>query len=165
VDATRVDDLLRAIRENKVEPRMERKIGGFIRATHLREEENFLSDLSMRHRFRLVVEEEVKTECRLYKQMAYDQVFLSQQLKQLEYKGERMLSEMFTIFAAEYLERETPRYRLLPGAADVRVSESCDPARRARRLCDYMAGMTDGFATRTYKRLTDPDFGGIADLV
>ena len=36
---------------------------------------------------------------------------------------------------------------------------------RARFLCDYIAGMTDGFASRTYKRLTDPDFGSIADLV
>jgi dGTPase len=36
---------------------------------------------------------------------------------------------------------------------------------KARILCDYVAGMTDGFAVRTYKRLFDPDFGSILDLV
>jgi len=35
---------------------------------------------------------------------------------------------------------------------------------KARILCDYIAGMTDGFAIRTYKRLFDPDFGSILDL-
>ena len=30
---------------------------------------------------------------------------------------------------------------------------------------DYLAGMTDGFAIRIYKRLFDPDFGSIVDLV
>jgi dGTPase len=32
-------------------------------------------------------------------------------------------------------------------------------------LCDYLAGMTDGFASRIYKRLFDADFGSIVDLV
>lgn len=36
---------------------------------------------------------------------------------------------------------------------------------RAILVCDYIAGMTDGFAVRTYKRLFDPEFGSIADLV
>jgi len=40
-----------------------------------------------------------------------------------------------------------------------------DPARRTRIICDYLAGMTDGFAIRIYKRLFDPDFGSIVDLV
>ena len=35
---------------------------------------------------------------------------------------------------------------------------------KARILCDYIAGMTDGFAIRTYKRLFDPHFGSILDL-
>ena len=40
-----------------------------------------------------------------------------------------------------------------------------DEAGRARVLCDYLAGMTDGFASRVYKRLFDADFGSIVDLV
>ncbi len=40
-----------------------------------------------------------------------------------------------------------------------------DPGRRARIICDYLAGMTDAFASRIYKRLFDPDYGSIVDLV
>jgi dGTPase len=36
---------------------------------------------------------------------------------------------------------------------------------RVRLICDYIAGMTDGFAIRTYKRLFDPDFGSLVDLI
>jgi dGTPase len=34
-----------------------------------------------------------------------------------------------------------------------------------RIICDHLAGMTDGFAIRTYRRLFDPRFGSIADLI
>ena len=52
--------------------------------------------------------------------------------------------------------RRTPRRRS-PAAPDT--------ATRARLVCDFLAGMTDGYAARTYKRLFSPDFGSIGDLV
>jgi dGTPase len=45
---------------------------------------------------------------------------------------------------------------LIDGAEDVRG--------RHRRLCDYLAGLTDALAVRTYKRLYDADFGSILEL-
>jgi dGTPase len=35
---------------------------------------------------------------------------------------------------------------------------------KARRICDWLAGLTDGMIVRTYKRLNDPDFGSLRDL-
>jgi dGTPase len=35
---------------------------------------------------------------------------------------------------------------------------------KARRICDWLAGLTDGMIVRTYRRLHDPDFGSIRDL-
>jgi dGTPase len=32
-------------------------------------------------------------------------------------------------------------------------------------ICDFLAGMTDGYASRMYKRLFLPDFGSISDLI
>jgi dGTPase len=37
-------------------------------------------------------------------------------------------------------------------------------AGKARRICDWLAGLTDGMIVRTYRRLNDPDFGSIRDL-
>ena len=46
---------------------------------------------------------------------------------------------------------------------DVHMSDL--QAGRARLVCDFLAGMTDGYAARTYKRLFSPDFGSIGDLI
>ena len=45
------------------------------------------------------------------------------------------------------------------------ITAAPDEATRARLVCDFLAGMTDGYAARTYKRLFSPDFGSIGDLV
>ncbi|MDB4277094.1 hypothetical protein N9892_00170 [bacterium] len=38
-------------------------------------------------------------------------------------------------------------------------------AEKARLVCDFLAGMTDGYAVRMYRRLFEPGFGSIGDLV
>jgi dGTPase len=45
------------------------------------------------------------------------------------------------------------------------VVSSAAPADRARLLCDYISGMTDAYALRSYKRLLDPDYGSISELI
>ena len=35
---------------------------------------------------------------------------------------------------------------------------------KARQICDWLAGLTDGMIVRTYRRLFDPEFGSIRDL-
>ena len=45
------------------------------------------------------------------------------------------------------------------------MTAAADQATRARLVCDFLSGMTDGYAARTYKRLFSPDFGSISDLV
>lgn len=164
--AARVTEyLLLAIREGKAEPRMERRIGDFIRSVSLVESPGHLADLTNRHRYALETDPEILIECRTYKKLAFERVFLTHQLKQLEYKGERMLTEVFGIFAGQYLELQEPGFNLLPPDTAALLQSESQPSGRARVLCDYLAGMTDGFAARTCKRLTDPDFGSIVDLV
>jgi len=74
-----------------------------------------------------------------------------------------ILEGIFTALCESYLAAQDSGLRLLPEAFDqiVRNQESLEG--RARVLCDYVAGMTDGFAVRTYKRLFDPGFGSILD--
>jgi dGTPase len=163
--ARAVENLLRAIREEKAEPRMERRIGDFIRAVSLVERPGHLADLTNRHRYALEADPDILVECRTYKKLAFERVFLTHQLKQLEYKGERMLTEVFGIFAGQYLGHHEPEFNLLPPDTAGLLQSEANPSGRARVLCDYLAGMTDGFAARTCKRLTDPDFGSIVDLV
>jgi dGTPase len=159
-----IETVLSAIKERKVEARFSRKIGAFIRATSLLSRVGPLCDVSQRYRFSLVVEPDVRAEVSIYKRLCRDLVFQHSQLHQLERKARMVLDAIFSAFAEAYLEAKDPSLRLLPESYDCLVRKASGKLGRARVLCDYVAGMTDLFATRTYKRLFDPSFGSTIDL-
>ncbi|NNE90123.1 MAG: dNTP triphosphohydrolase [Verrucomicrobiales bacterium] len=162
--------LLRAIREDRVESRMGSKIGRFIGATRLEKaNERFLGERTHRHAFNLVIDEEIEQECSLYKRLSFELVFRSQQLQQLDRKADFVLTRLFEAFAEAYIHPKNPakerKFQLLSDAQETRIFLAESKAERARLVCDAIAGMTDGFANRTYKRLFDADYGSISDLV
>jgi dGTPase len=168
-DATHIEDLVKTIRNDRVEGRINRKIGAFIAAADLREAENFLSETTRRYSYRLEIQPEIAAECALYKQLSLDLVFRSQQLQQLDKKADFILSRLFGAFAELYIvpdSRGPDHFKLLSEPEERRIfKEAKDETARARVVCDAIARMTDGVAARTYKRLFDADFGSIVDLV
>jgi dGTPase len=166
--AATIERLLDAIRRDKVEARMGRKIGEFIAAASLSDAPDFLSQQTRRHRYRLVIDEQIKAESKLYKKLAYQLVFRSQQLQQLDKKADFVLRRLFDTFAEFYIVPDKPRrdhYCLLSAAQEKQIFEADSESARARLVCDTLARMTDSAAARVYKRLFDADFGSIGDLV
>ncbi|MEZ5430540.1 MAG: hypothetical protein R3F31_05035 [Verrucomicrobiales bacterium] len=95
-------------------------------------------------------------------------VFQSPQLQQLDRKADQILSKLFGAFAEEYIVPDRPgrnHFRILPADEEKVVWEAGSEAARARLVCDAVASMTDGFASRTYQRLFDAAFGSILDLI
>jgi len=167
-EATPLGDLMSAIRRRRVDPFVGKRIGRYIRATRIEERVNFLSDLTHRHRHALVVDDDVRAESALFKRLAFEVVFLAPQLKQLEHKGSRMLRRMWEVLHERYLGSgriDGQDFQLLPADAADEIAAAPDDAARVRLVCDFLAGMTDGYAARTYKRLFSPDFGSIGDLI
>ena len=166
-----ITELLEAIRRGRVESTVGKKIGRFIGAAELEEVSEpsaHLADLSPRHRHRLAIDPEVEEECALYKRLAFDLVFRSQQLQQLDRKSDYILTRLFEVFAELYIVTDRPgrgHYHLLSEEEERLVFGQPDEASRARVVCDVLAKMTDGIASRTYRRLFDADFGSIIDLV
>jgi len=161
-----LEHLLQALRDRRVESRLGRKIGDFIAACELQVDANFLSPMTRRHALRLAIDPATQAEAKLYKKLAFDLVFRSPQLQQLDFKARHMLTRLFGVLHDTYIEPEGhTRFRLLPPAVEQRLAAAADARTRARLVCDALANMTDGFAIRTYKRLFDPDFGSILDLV
>jgi len=159
-----IDTVIAAIKDRKAEARFSRKIGFFIRATALAERDHPFSSITNRYRYGLAIDPTIRAEADLYKRLSHDLVFDHSQLHQLERKGRVILEGIFTALCESYLSTEERDLRLLPEAFDQAVRKQNSPDDRARILCDYVAGMTDGFAVRTYKRLFDPGFGSIIDL-
>lgn len=160
-----VKELLKAIRKGRVESTIGKKIGAFIAGASLEEVSGFLSDSTNRHRYRVVIDSEIAKACSLYKAISLDLVFRSQQLQQLDRKSDFILTRLFEVFVDQYVTSDQPRFKLLPDEEERLLRDRSDEAARARVICDVLAKMTDGIATRTYKRLFDADFGSIVDLV
>ena len=160
-----VDQLLTVMAADEVDRAFARKIGEFIQACELEEWHNFMSDRSNRYRFRLKIHPVIKQECLFYKRISRELVFRSPQLHQLDYKWDAILERLFEAFTSHYLTGYARPLKLLPHHTDQMIQQIRDPEQKARIICDHIAGMTDGFAIRTYKRLFDPNFGSIIDLI
>jgi dGTPase len=160
--ARHAEMILSVIREGKAEARFSKKIGSFIRCCSLIERTPPTSLTTNRYRFGLLVDPAVRVEADFYKRLSQELVFDHSQLHQLERKGRVILEGIFEAFSESYLNDNG--FRLMPESFDRIIRLEKDRQARARILCDYIAGMTDGFAIRTYKRLYDPDFGSLLDL-
>lgn len=157
--------LFDAMKEGYAERFMSAKIGTYISACRIAETVNGMSDTTNRYRYQLQIGEAAKRESTMFKQLSLDLVFLSPQLNQVEKKGDFMLKRILESFKENYINKEKFEMHLLPASFEQGILSSSDATFRMRLICDYIAGMTDGFAIRTYKRLFDPDFGSLADLV
>lgn len=167
-DGTPLGDLMRAIRRRKVDPFVGKRIGRYIQATRLESDTNPLSNLTRRYAHKLVIDPDVRAESKLFKKLAFEVVFLSPQLKQLEHKGSRMLRQLWEVLGERYVTGgsiDGQDFQLLPADAAEEIAATESETERARLVCDFLAGMTDGYAARTYKRLFSPDFGSIGDLI
>jgi len=160
-----IEKLCQVIRENRYEPYFGSRIGRFVHGTSLVRREGFLSDQTNRHAFDLKIDPDVKAESKLYKQIALHLIFKSTQLQQIEFKGGHILERLFQGLSEHCAEGKGEGLRILSGQVLELMDHEESTTGRYRRLCDYVAGLTDGLAVRTYKRLYDADFGSIAELV
>ncbi|HAV12888.1 MAG TPA: deoxyguanosinetriphosphate triphosphohydrolase [Opitutae bacterium] len=158
-----LEKLCDKIRKNSYEPYFGSRIGKFVNACTLTPRGGFLSDRTQRHAFDLTIDPVAKAESKLYKKIALDLIFRSPQLQQIEFKGGHILEKVFQTLQAN--SGEGSGLQVLSAQVQELLKTESTATARQRRLCDYAAGLTDALAVRTYKRLFDPDFGSIAELL
>ncbi len=160
-----MEKLLTSIREQTLEVMLRIRIGDFINACRLEPDANFLTGTSRRYAWKLVVAPEARAEAKLYKRLALHLVFRSRQLQQLEHKSDVMLTQLMDALMDRYVTGRSPsRFRLLRESEEAAMEREDTEAGRARLVCDAVARMTDGAATRLYRRLFDAEFRSITDL-
>ena len=166
IDALNVETICRAIKRKRLEPLMGRKVGDFIASANLEEaSENFMAKKTCRYQYKLHVEKEITKESKLYKKIALDLIFKSPQLQQLDYKASRILGELFKILFENYVSIEIKPLFLLGADAEALLNKAEKDDQKSRIISDIISEMTDRLAVRTYRRLIDPNFGSIMDLV
>jgi dGTPase len=159
-----LEALVAAIRGDRLESVFAAKIGAFIGACRLREQENFMSAKTNRYRFELAIAPEAEREAKFFKRMANDIIFESPQLQQIEHKARRVLFNLWEAAWENYVERGERVINILPPRVGKLIEVEPTPEGKTRRICDWLAGLTDGTIVRTYRRLFDPEFGSIRDL-
>ncbi len=162
-----LERLMKTIRDRQVDSHFGKLTGEFLRAVKLEGVGHPLAKLTNRYRYRLVVDEWARTECRFLQRVAREIVFWSPQLHHLDHKSDYILRRIFAVLAERHLQSQNVdarRIYLLPAGTIAALKQEVSEQNRARILCDYLAGMTDGYAIRTYKRLFDPDFSSINEL-
>ena len=88
----------------------------------------------------------------VFKRYVFERVIRKPDIQLLEYKGQQIVMELFQTFASD------PE-RLLPENTRQRWREASKNNNGHRVICDYIAGMTDGFAARLYSELFMPSIG------
>ncbi|MEC9326891.1 MAG: dNTP triphosphohydrolase [Verrucomicrobiota bacterium] len=165
-DAKNLDQLCKSIRRQRLEPLMGRKVGEFIAAANLIDsEDNFMSSRTARYKYKIDVSSDTAQESKLYKNISLDLVFKSPQLQQLDHKANRVLGELFNILSENYISKTRNPLRLVSAESEKLIANAEEDSAKARVITDIISEMTDKLAVRTYRRLVDPNFGSILDLV
>lgn len=159
-----LETLINAIRGDRIEPVFAEKISAFITGCRLRPRRGFLATQTNRYAFDLVVDPAALREAQFYKAMANDIIFESPQLQQIEHKARKVLFSLWESCWRNYVEKNSRVINILPPRVGRLIEAEAEVAGKARRICDWLAGLTDGMIVRTYKRLNDPDFGSLRDL-
>lgn len=166
LDATalaHLEKLKRSITEGYLEARCARRIGRFIRACGLEKVDGDLARWSNRYRFGLTIDPEIAAECQLYKRLAFDLIFQSTAIQQVEFKAGHILERLHG--ALNHHAAPGPRrLGIIPAPWGAWLADAPDLRTRRRLLCDFLSGLTDGQAMHLYKRLFDPDYGSVFDL-
>lgn len=88
------------------------------------------------------------------KKLIFEHVIQSQRVQTMEWKGGQIITKLFEAF----MDTST----LLP--KDKRYEENETDAVKGRKVCDYIAGMTDKYAENFYRRLYESNGGRLFDI-
>ena len=88
--------------------------------------------------------EDLERDQRALRAFLYERMYKHYKVNRMRSQAKRILSELFELFMAEP-ETLPDLWRL--------DAEQAPPVRRARLVCDYLAGMTDNYAIDLHRRL------------
>lgn len=107
-------------------------------------------------RFQAKLKKPAKGLLERLKDFVFKHVIKQTSVQQLEFKHQKIVTELFHAFTTDperLLERR--RYEITAKAGGSVPTE--------RVICDYIAGMTDEYATRRYQQLFEPRTGSVFD--
>ncbi|MEZ2691441.1 anti-phage deoxyguanosine triphosphatase [Psychrobacter faecalis] len=115
-------------------------------------------------RYEVKLKTEVEKLRKILCKIVYEIVIMDRNVQQLEFKGQKTVIELFQVLS------EDPE-RFLPESAkqkwyevkQEKLSDEDKESAQLRVICDFIAGMTDDYATKFYEKFFTPNKGSIFD--
>jgi len=152
-DAQQITQWLFAGHSRSLKRGISHLVGAFIHSVHLQKQAIFEHPLLD---YQAKLTDEAAQALQVLKQFVWDHVISIPEVKSFEYKGQVTVMELFRVLWAN-------PDRLLPRSRLAKLEAASSEQQRMRLLCDYVAGMTDDYATRVYAKLFSPYYGSIFD--
>ena len=133
-------------------------IGRYINAPLRTDRGQAKGAVSDRYRYTVVMPTEPSVEMRLLRELVHELVIRSERVVTLEEKAKFIVRKLFDKFTGE------KGYYLLPDDWRELSDHGGGDASLPRVACDYISGMTDDYALKTYSRLFLPAQGSIFDV-
>lgn len=129
-------------------------VGHFLERAELQETHPMFDEPLFR--FQAVFNNDDLEPLTLLKRIVVDLMIRTTQVQQLEFKGQKIVTELFHAFA-------TDPERLLDPRDWKKTIQGGGTTPTPRVICDYIAGMTDDYARRRYQQLFEPRSGSVFD--
>jgi len=130
-------------------------VHAFVVSTRLKEKPEYAHPLL---RWGVEMEEPALRLLKALKDLIHEKVVKTPNVQILEYRGQQLVMKVFDALASD------PERFLKPYFAK-QFANAPDETAAMRSLCDYVAGMTDEYATRVYERFFIPREGMVFDRI
>ena len=107
---------------------------------------------------------EMARSVNLLREFLFEQVYTHPVVERMSAKASGILERLFGSLTKDIIEARSMSARLLPRMTRERLDAAPDPIARLQVIVDFLAGMTDRFATEFYRVLFEPDEKGITSL-
>lgn len=128
-------------------------VNAFIVSVRVYEDEGFEHPFL---RYQVALEKPAATLLSALKDLVVKKVIKTPQVQTLEYRGQQIILQLYEALFSD------PKRLMKQNFGDLYASLTSD-ADKNRVICDYIAGMTDEYATRMYERLFVPRHGQFSD--
>jgi dGTPase len=98
------------------------------------------------------------------REFLYARVYTHPVVERMSAKAAAILDRLFESLSSDLLDKGSMAARLLPHTTRQRLDEAPDAVGKFQVVVDFLAGMTDRFATEFYRVLYAPDEKGITSL-
>tara|TARA_Y100001960_G_C14255534_1_gene624983 strand:+ start:18 stop:602 length:585 start_codon:yes stop_codon:yes gene_type:complete len=102
--------------------------------------------------YRIELPEDLNSLLTALKQFVYQNVIRHPEMQQIEFKGQKVISDIFMAFESDPL-------RLLPRTRQAIYQQAINNGQSGyREICDYISSMTDEYAIKIHKRLFTTEY-------